>query len=74
MRRLRIAASWSRSIASTASPASQQRPLVGWSRQPIRFMNVDLPEPLGPITATNSPGITVSVRSRSAWTVPPPTS
>jgi hypothetical protein len=25
------------------------------SRQPITFMNVDLPEPDGPITATNSP-------------------
>jgi hypothetical protein len=37
-------------------------------------MKVDLPEPLGPITATNSPGITDSDSSRSACTVPPPTS
>src|SRR5665213_1847217 len=28
---------------------------VGVSRQPRIFMAVDLPEPLGPITATNSP-------------------
>jgi hypothetical protein len=30
-------------------------PPLGWSRQPSRFMKVDLPEPDGPITATNSP-------------------
>jgi hypothetical protein len=29
--------------------------------------NVVLPEPDGPVTATNSPSPTSSVRSRSAW-------
>ena len=31
-------------------------PLVGLSRQPIRFINVVLPLPEGPMMATNSPG------------------
>ena len=29
--------------------------------------NVVLPEPDGPVTATNSPALTSSVRSRTAW-------
>jgi hypothetical protein len=33
---------------------SQYSPAVGVSRQPIRFMNVDLPEPDGPMIATYS--------------------
>ena len=36
-------------------------PHVGRSRQPRRCMNVDLPEPDGPVSATNSPGSTSSV-------------
>ena len=31
-------------------------------------MNVDLPEPDGPMTATNSPGSIETVTPRSAWT------
>ena len=34
-------------------------PLVGLSRQPRMFIAVDLPEPLGPMMATNSPASTV---------------
>jgi hypothetical protein len=32
--------------------------LLGVSRQPSRFMKVDLPDPEGPMMATNSPGST----------------
>src|SRR2546429_4203479 len=38
----------------TFCPLSQYSPLVGVSRQPIRFMSVDLPDPDGPMHATNS--------------------
>ena len=34
---------------------ARSRPLVGGSRPPRRFSSVDLPQPLGPVTATNSP-------------------
>jgi hypothetical protein len=40
-------------------------PDVAMSRQPITFMNVDLPEPDGPITATNSPRPTSTRRRRA---------
>src|SRR5262249_16716009 len=42
--------------------------LVGVSRQPSRFMNVDFPEPEGPITATNSPAAMSRLTPRRAWT------
>ncbi len=38
----------------TFCPFSQYSPVVGVSRQPIRFISVDLPDPEGPIIATNS--------------------
>src|SRR3979411_2376629 len=38
------------------------------SRQPRMFISVDLPEPDGPITATDSPDVTVSEKLRSAAT------
>ena len=34
--------------------------------------SVDLPQPEGPVTQTNSPAATVSVTSASAWTRPLP--
>ncbi len=43
---------------SSARPRPLRRgnsPAVGVSRQPKMFMQVDLPEPLGPMIATNSP-------------------
>ena len=36
---------------------------MGVSRQPSRFMRVDFPEPLGPMTATNSPRRMVEVHA-----------
>ncbi len=43
-------------------------PEVGRSRQPRMFMSVDLPEPDGPITATNSPAPIVRSTPSSART------
>src|SRR5712692_62827 len=63
-----------RSVAemlATFSPSSQISPEVGRSRQPIRFTRVDLPEPDGPMTATHSPGSTVSVKLSRARMTPP---
>ncbi len=42
------------------------------SRQPSRFIRVDLPEPEGPMMATYSPRSTASEMSRSAWMVSEP--
>jgi len=39
---------------------------VGRSRQPMVFIKVDLPEPLEPMTATNSPGMISSETPRTA--------
>ena len=47
-------ASWLSPSSETRKPLSQYSPSVGVSRQPIRFMRVDLPEPDGPMMATNS--------------------
>jgi hypothetical protein len=35
-------------LADEFSHSTSTRPLVGVSRQPIRFINVDLPDPDGP--------------------------
>ena len=43
------------------------------SRQPTMCMNVDLPEPDGPVTARNSPGSTSRFTPRSAFTSTSPT-
>ena len=40
-------------------PSRMTSPLVGWSRPPRTCRRVDLPEPDGPMSATNSPGWTV---------------
>src|SRR5215472_5401221 len=48
-------ASSSSPISETFLPFSQYSPLVGVSRQPIRFISVDLPEPDGPMIAMYSP-------------------
>ena len=46
-----------RSVEAAPRPARRARywPDVGRSRQPRMCMNVDLPEPDGPVSATNSP-------------------
>src|SRR5437763_9734353 len=46
-------------------------PSLGRSRQPIRLTRVDLPEPDGPITASHSPGATLSETLFSARSSPP---
>src|SRR6185503_20948097 len=48
-------ASSSSSISETCFAFSQYSPLLGVSRQPIRFINVDLPDPDGPMIAMYSP-------------------
>ena len=48
-------------------------PLVGRSRQPRMCISVDLPDPDGPVTATNSPVSTSRSAPRSARTVTSPT-
>src|SRR3954465_6536024 len=45
-------------------------PLVGWSRAPISDSRDVLPEPEGPVSATNSPGSIVSETSDTATTGP----
>ncbi len=51
---LRMRASSSSSSSLTSWPLSQYLPLDGVSRQPMRFISVDLPEPDGPMMATYS--------------------
>src|ERR1700728_1912073 len=46
---LRMRASWSSSSSLTSWPFSQYLPLEGVSRQPMRFIRVDLPDPDGHI-------------------------
>src|SRR5678816_3293569 len=50
----RICANSSSFISLTSFSLNQYSPLVGVSRQPIRFINVDLPDPDGPMIATYS--------------------
>ena len=52
---LRIRASSLSFIWLTCLPLSRYDPWLGVSRQPMRFMSVDLPEPDGPMIATYSP-------------------
>ena len=51
----RRAARPSLSSRETSTPSHRYVPDEGVSRQPIRFIKVDLPEPDGPMIATNSP-------------------
>ena len=53
---------------STDVPATRTVPAVGRSSVPATASRVDFPDPDGPVTATNSPGSTVSDTSRSATT------
>ncbi len=71
---LRMAASSSSVIRATSLPFRMYEPAVGVSRQPIRFMRVDLPEPEGPMIPTYSPRSTPSVQPESAWTFSSPIS
>ena len=44
-----------------STPSMRMRPLVGLSMQPMRFSRVDLPLPLGPEMARNSPASMLEV-------------
>ena len=70
----RIRASSLSPSSETRCPLSQYSPAVGLSRQPIRFISVDLPEPEAPMTATNS-FFRMSISTpRRACTISPPMS
>ena len=69
---LRTAASSLRLILPTSRPLSRYTPWVGTSRQPMMFMQVDLPEPDWPTMATNSPLSIFMVMWSAAFTVVSP--
>ena len=48
-------------------PSTSTSPSVAVMRRLIRRRRVDLPEPEGPMTETNSPGAMSRVMSWSAW-------
>ena len=56
--RARQAASFECFRVPSDSPATRTSPRVAWSMPPIRFKSVDFPEPLGPMSARNSPRFT----------------
>src|SRR5262245_59637245 len=60
-------------MRETSWPSRKYWPDVGRSRQPAMCMNVDLPEPDGPVTARNSPCSTSRFTPRSARTSISPT-
>src|SRR5439155_3256992 len=55
----------------TGSPRTSTVPSDGGSRPETSDSVVDLPQPVGPTTATNSPAATDMVRSRTAVCTPP---
>src|ERR1035441_8320025 len=67
MWRARHAASLRSDNSSTRSPAMLTVPRVGRSSPPMRFNNVLLPEPDGPMSARNSPAGTFKCKSFSTW-------
>src|SRR5438105_6203382 len=64
----------SSSISETFLPFNQYCPCDGVSRQPIRFIRVDLPDPEGPVMATYSPRRTSKDTPWSACTFSAPMS
>src|SRR5512135_1533071 len=57
---------WSSFMPCTSTPSSWYSPPLKSSSRPAMFRNVVLPEPDGPVTATNSPSRTWIEKSRSA--------
>src|SRR6185295_4166997 len=55
----------------TGSPSTRTSPRSGRSKPASTPRSVDLPQPDGPITATNSPSATSKLRSSSTCTGPP---
>src|SRR5436309_2696158 len=66
-----MAANWLSPRRVMSRPSSTMRPLVGVSRPAISPSRVDFPEPLGPVSATHSPGAMVRETpfkiATSAW-------
>ncbi len=62
----RICASSSSFIAEISRPFRMYDPVDGVSRQPMRFINVDFPDPEGPMIATYSPASIESVTPSKA--------
>src|ERR1035437_5351146 len=60
-------------MRETSWPSSRYCPDVGRSRQPMMCMNVDLPDPDGPVTERNSPRSTSRSTPRNAFTSISPT-
>ena len=54
------------SIPSTGRPITRTSPVAGLSSPVIRFSVVDLPQPVGPTIAMNSPRATLMLKSRRA--------
>src|SRR3989344_3885077 len=66
---------WAKSdslIKEISLPCNKTLPLLGKSKQPTRDIAVDLPLPLGPSKATNSPFLTKRVNPFSAATFTSP--
>src|SRR5580704_6326091 len=53
-------------MPSTGAPITRTSPVVGFSSPVIMLSVVDLPQPVGPTTATNSPLATDMLKSRNA--------
>lgn len=64
---LRMWASSSSSISDTIRSLSMYVPFEGVSRQPIRFIRVDFPDPEGPMMATYDPRTMEKVTPLRAW-------
>src|SRR5438552_2751913 len=54
------------SMPDTGPPITRTIPALGLKRPVTRLSVVDLPQPVGPTTAANSPRLTVMVKSWSA--------
>ena len=65
---VRTSARWFGVSPLISWPSSQYLPELGWSRQPRMFINVVLPEPEAPISATISPRAIDSEMPRSTGT------
>ena len=65
---VRTSARWFGVSRLISWPSNQNSPELGRSRQPRMFINVVLPEPEAPISATSSPWWIVSEMPRSTGT------
>src|ERR1044072_1243220 len=54
------------SMPSTGAPITRTSPVVGFSKPVIMLSVGDLPQPVGPTIATNSPRATDMLKSRNA--------